>query len=126
MTNHSATNCGTCRFSDVRPRLGHPSANVMLCRRHAPSTEPVAWPCVWPDDWCGEAEPAPTPQWQPMETAPRDGRWVLLRTPLGSLEVARFLGPGEKPWITKNGPHYGDYDRFLAGWFPIPGEEGPQ
>lgn len=68
----------------------------------------------------------PTPQWQPMETAPRDGRWVLLRTPLGSLEVARFLGPGEKPWITKNGPHYGDYDRFLAGWFPIPGEEGPQ
>lgn len=67
-----------------------------------------------------------TPQWQPMETAPRDGRWVLLRTPLGSLEVARFLGPGEKPWITKNGPHYGDYDRFLAGWFPIPGEEGPQ
>ena len=68
--------CKSCRFShavieDI-DRLHH-----MECRRSAPGTitregQPVFWPTVWPDDWCGEYAPA-TNQPEIPDSSAREG-----------------------------------------------------
>lgn len=69
-----------------------------------------------------EAEAAMKPEWRPMATAPRDGRWVLLRR--GSeprhFMVARAVL--DRCW--ESATRFTNTDQ-AEGWLPIPGEDAP-
>lgn len=77
------------------------------------------------DTLIAEAEAAMKHEWSPMATAPRDGRWVLLRRRLG--------GGGLAPAVTAkwSANRWRDPNSVLVlywpgedvtGWLPIPGE----
>jgi len=56
--------------------------------------------------------------WQPIETAPTDGTFVLI-TDGDSIEIAHNLGNG---WWTSAGLDfdYGKWDEYLTHWMPLP------
>jgi hypothetical protein len=69
--------------------------------------------------------------WKPIDTAPRDGRSVLLRARLranppeigNSLVVVGYWCPYPvERWKTRDG----DEDLYATHWAPIPGEEAGQ
>jgi len=61
-------------------------------------------------------------EWQPIETAPRDGTTVLVLfngnvpTPL----VARYIDDGPWPWATPRDRHGSLGKKWVTHWMPIP------
>jgi hypothetical protein len=62
--------------------------------------------------------PTPTPGWQPMETAPKDGTVILLASELGT-EPVRWNKRAEL-WDMAFGVGYVGRTRKLFGWQPLP------
>lgn len=42
--------CKNCKYGDFQ----NEAKGVLYCRRMPPAHEPMTWPLVWKDDWCGE------------------------------------------------------------------------
>ena len=59
------------------------------------------------------------PGWRPMATAPRDGRWVVLRFG-SSRNFIVAAAEGGRRWRAKDGSLWDSID--FSGWLPIPGE----
>ena len=57
-------------------------------------------------------------EWQPIETAPKDGKRVLLHTekPFWETIGARWVGSPHNVWIADNG----SYQRRATLWMPLP------
>lgn len=56
--------------------------------------------------------------WQPIETAPRDGTWFLAYSPDGiTLGVARWHGGG---WADSSDPYDDCHEWRLTHWQPLP------
>lgn len=73
--------------------------------------------------------PAPEPEWRPMSTAPRDGRWVLLlvkedqrRHDGRAVEIMRAEAGS---WVDGMEMQWRLHSHHGLGWLPIPGE-GPR
>lgn len=70
---------------------------------------------------CAKAAMAECNNWQPIETAPKDGRWLLLhRADINITIVAQWDDESEPgyDWLTLDGPHY--CDTFPTHWMPLP------
>ena len=54
--------------------------------------------------------------WQPMETAPRDGTWILLWDELECLAVSGYWDADVDDWMTDVDLPYS----ILTYWLPLP------
>ena len=73
-------------------------------------------------------QPIVTPPLQPMETAPRDGTYVILFGRSGYIttpwrcEVCHYDAEyrPRQPWVTYNGDSFRDSGLEPIGWLPLP------
>ena len=83
------------------------------------------------DLWKAEAErwrAVREPQWQPMETAPKDGTWILLAGPSGyqatplRVEVCRYYPEyrPNNPWQNHSNDAFSDGGGAPTHWMPLP------
>lgn len=59
-----------------------------------------------------------TPQWQPIETAPKDGTTVLVCDRLGDCSVASYWARKPTYWDGNWGD--GEYETRPSHWMPLP------
>jgi hypothetical protein len=61
--------------------------------------------------------PTPTPGWQPMDTAPKDGTWVLTVDSRGTQTVTKYVRRFNdiESWIDAH-----NYEHGTSAWQPLP------
>jgi hypothetical protein len=57
-------------------------------------------------------------QWQPIETAPRDGTFILVIDDAETMQEVVYWWPEEQTWVSRNLARYGK--EIIAWWIPIP------
>ena len=64
---------------------------------------------------------ATQPQWQPMDTAPRDGTKVVIANYAGGVDCMRWYidDDGDACWMDGRNEYYCDEKRAI-GWMPLP------